>query len=118
MYDPQMREFHGRLARLDRMHRRGFGFEAPGTIGRSCYTRRNRARLPILRPLIVVAASVLVIKALILSQVGALDYNDRLARAADGSLVERAGAYVMQVDPLTAWLGDALREMVPARGRG
>lgn len=116
MYDPQLREFHGRLARLDKMHRRGFGFEAPGTLGRSYYTRRARRQVPVLRPLILVVAMVILIKAVLLSQIGAADYNERLARVSEGSAVERAGAYIMQIDPATAWLGEELRKLLSGKG--
>lgn len=116
MYDPQVPDFHGRLARIERMHRRGYGFEAPGTIGRSRYPRRARRAGPLLRPLILVAAVVLAVKAVILSQVGAVDYNDRLARVSDSSVVERTAAFVMQIDPLTAWLGEELRKTLAGQG--
>lgn len=111
MYDPQYQEFQGRLRRVDRIHRRGGGFEAVGTLGRSFYNQRTQRR-PLLRVLMVVAAGFLAIKALLLMQIGTVDYQDRLQRLHDGSMVEQAGAYVMQIDPVTAWLSVKFHEIL------
>lgn len=111
MYDPQYQQFRGRLARLDRMHRRGQGFEAPGTLGRSYYTRATSRRIPLWRSLGVMAMAVLVIKALILAQIGALDYNERLARASGDSWVQQTAVYIMQIDPITEWMATEMRKL-------
>ncbi|MBN2905136.1 MAG: hypothetical protein JXJ18_00335 [Rhodobacteraceae bacterium] len=116
MYDPQYQEFRGRLARLDRMHRRGYGFEAPGTIGRSYYTRQSRRRIPLVRSLGVIALCVIVVKAVILSQIGSADYNERLARAEGASIVQQVSVYIMQIDPITEWTATQLRAIMSGLG--
>lgn len=113
MYDPQMQEFHGRLRRVYKMHRRGYGFEAAGTLGRSYYSRRAPVRINLLRPAMLVVAIVILTKAVFLSMIGEVDYNDRLSRLQGASAIERAGAYVMQVDPATAFIAEQLRQVLP-----
>ncbi|MEX5729665.1 hypothetical protein Ga0609869_003018 [Rhodovulum iodosum] len=113
MYDPQMQEFQGRLRRVDKMHRRGYGFEAAGTLGRSAYARRAPVRVNLLRPAMFVVAIVIVTKAVFLSMIGEGNYNERLARLEGASVAERAGAYIMQVDPATALIADQIRAFLP-----
>ena len=67
MYDPQYEQFRGRLERLERMHRRGYGFEAPGTIGRSYYRSRSTLRLPLWRSLGMIALAVIDLETLTVS---------------------------------------------------
>ncbi|MBK1635584.1 hypothetical protein [Rhodovulum adriaticum] len=117
--DPQRRAYYARVARLERMHSRGYGFEAPGTLGRSYYThyqRSSRRRVPVLRIAAVVAAALILMKALIVSQIGVMDYNMRLDRFGADTVAQRSLAYVMQVDPITAWLGAELHKAFAAAG--
>ena len=44
------------------------------------------------------------LKGLILAHAGPLDYAERLDVLTAGTLVERAGAWMMQIDPLTQWI--------------
>ncbi|SIO56242.1 hypothetical protein SAMN05444722_3582 [Rhodovulum sp. ES.010] len=116
MYDPQYEQFRGRLERLERMHRRGYGFEATGTIGRSYYRSRSTLRLPLWRSLGMIALAVIVVKALILAQIGPADYTLRLERAAGDSLVQQVSTYIMQIDPITEWMAGELRTLFGALG--
>lgn len=43
-------------------------------------------------------------KAFLVANLGPLAYDDRLARLEAGTLVEKAGAFVMQADPLTMYV--------------
>ena len=103
MADPQYHEFNRRLRRVERAHRRGHGFEAHGTLGRSAYTARPR-QSNFLRPLMLIVASGMVLKALLFMHVGELDYRTRVAQLENGPMVEQIGAYVMQPDMATKWL--------------
>ncbi len=115
MASSQQSEFIGRLQRVDRINRKGGGFEATGTLGRSFYNRKPRNR-SFLRPLIFIAAGFLLIKAMLLTQIGAIDYQERVDRLAAGTQVEKAGAYVMQMDAATVWISETLREIFKTPG--
>lgn len=104
MVDRNLQNFHGRLGRIDDIHRAGGGFEADGTLGMAFYNARRqqgRRRLGILAPLALVAVAVLGLKAVVHASVGAELYDERVAELHAGSGIEQAGAYVMQADPLT-----------------
>ncbi|MCI2394344.1 hypothetical protein MN186_07650 [Aliiroseovarius sp. N1F302] len=62
--------------------------------------RRMRRGFPI-KGLVLTLIGFMVFKGFMLSQVGALNYTDRLDRLAQGTLIEQAGAWVMQADPVT-----------------
>lgn len=111
MADPYIKEFRGRLRRVERIHRRGGGFEAAGTLGRSHYTARAPRRSSWLKPLLLVAAGALLLKALLYMQIGPVDYADRVARLSKGSQVEKIGAYIMQADGVTVFFGELLGEL-------
>ncbi|MHC0053353.1 hypothetical protein [Actibacterium sp. D379-3] len=111
MTDPGYQEFQGRLRRIERIHRRGGGFEASGTLGRSFY-RGKPQRVSLMRPLVLLLVSGLLLKAVLLMQIGEGDYRDRIARLQDGTRVEMIGAYVMQPDQVTVWLADVLGELL------
>jgi hypothetical protein len=112
--DPQMKEFAGRLRRIERIHRRGGGFEAAGTLGQSYYTRlRRRAGRPVLRPALMALGMVILFKATLLAHLGEAEYEARLATLSQGHWGERAGAFVMAIDPLAARLSAALAPIVP-----
>ncbi|MGB8622510.1 MAG: hypothetical protein WCD16_06810 [Paracoccaceae bacterium] len=110
MVDPNLRDFHGRLRRVNRIHRRGGGFEAAGTLGRSVYVERPAQR-SLLRPLMLVLAFGLVLKAVLYIQIGPDDYQNRVERLRQGSQVEAIGAYVMQADAATVWLAGFLADV-------
>lgn len=111
MTSPLDPDFAGRLQRVERIHRRGGGFEAAGTLGRSQSFGRP-VRRSYLRTALLVAGSFLLIKSLLLLQIGEANYQDRVARLKTGGYVETAGAYVMQMDPVTVWVAEKLREIV------
>lgn len=110
MADPQMNEFYGRLKRVERIHRRGGGFEAEGTLGRPRAVERRRSSW--LRPLLLVVAGFLFLKALLLMQIGPIDYQERVDRLSQGTQVEQVGAWAMQMDPATVWVSHRLRELL------
>lgn len=57
----------------------------------------------------------MVIKSLLLMQIGEANYQDRVTRLQAGGHVETAGAYVMQMDPVTVWIAERLREIVSGK---
>lgn len=108
MADPNMADFYDRVNRFERMRRKGFGFEAEGTLGRSHYQRQAKPRHNWLGSAFLAALVVFAIKAGIFLGVGAQSYQDRVDRllAADG--IDRVGGWLMQADPVTLWMADRM----------
>ena len=105
MNTPQFQTFYARLKRIERIHRQGGGFEAEGTLGQSFYTRlQRRSRRSVLRPVVVMLASVIGTKAVLMASLGTEDYAARLVNLEQGTTVERAGAFLMGMDPITLQL--------------
>ncbi|MFD0978102.1 hypothetical protein [Tropicimonas aquimaris] len=98
-----MKEFSGRLRRIDKIHRRGGGFEAAGTLGQSHYTREKerRERRTALRPALMVLVVMVVFKGFLLAALGTETYAAKVVALKDGSIVEQIGGFVMAVDPLS-----------------
>lgn len=109
MSDPQVQEFHDRLRRVERIHRRGGGFEAAGTLSRPYYVQRQRRSW--LRPALLVVAGVFVLKSALLAQIGPVDYQGRVEALQGGTQLEEAGAWVLQMDPATVWLSERMIEI-------
>jgi hypothetical protein len=113
MADPNMIDFYKRAARLERDRARGRGFEAPGALGRSYYYRPTHSRRSVLWPALFLVAAGFLLKGGILYATGMDTYQARVAdlQAAPG-VVEKAGGWLMQADPLTVWLSDRIAEGV------
>lgn len=111
MADPQMKDFYGRLRRINKIHRAGGGFEASGTLGMSYYSginrRRNHAKW--LLPVALLLFTIVGIKAAVHANIGSFAYESRIAALRDGDSADRIGAYVLQADPLTLYVADFFR---------
>lgn len=103
MADPQMKEFAGRLRRIEKTQRRGGGFEATGTLGQSHYSRaaRRRNRRSPLRPLVTFVTVIVIFKGFLLASLGAATYGSKIDALREGTIVEQIGAYVMTMDPFS-----------------
>ena len=104
MADAQLREFYSRVHRIRKNYSRGGGFEAPGTLGRAYFVPPPVRPLPlgrILRPMVYTLVAVTVLKAMILVEIGAAAYADRLAVLQRGDSLARIGAVIMTADPVT-----------------
>jgi hypothetical protein len=112
MVDRNLQNFYGRLGRIERIHDAGGGFEADGTLGMSYYNARRRPlrRAGLLGPLVLVATTIVVIKASVFATIGAERYEERLAALRAGASVEQVGAYVLQADPLTVAVAGQIRK--------
>lgn len=110
--DPIMQNFHGRLRRIEKIHRRGGGFEAAGTLGQSFYTRLRRNRRPVLRPALTVLAVFLCFKALTLAHLGAADYGTRIQTLRAGNTLQQFGAHLMAIDPITDAAAAGIRPLL------
>lgn len=111
MADPNLRNFYGRVARIEKAHSKGYGFEAKGTLGRSFYTRPRRPRIPVLKPLLLTLLVGLGLKAGLHVKIGAEGYEARVAGLAAGSGLDRAGSVLLQADPVTVYVADQIRRI-------
>lgn len=103
MADPNLADFYSRLARFEKMHRKGYSFDAPGTLTRPRAKEKRSFVLTILRPLVLVAACAIGLKAAIYHQVGAEDYNNRVTAMEQGQGFDRLGGWLMQADGATVY---------------
>jgi hypothetical protein len=112
--DRHQQEFDTRLRRIDRKHKKlASGFVAAvshdGLI--VARPRRRRMRVPF-AGLALVAVGIIAFKGIVYAQLGAATYESRIATLAQGSQVERVGAWVMQPDPLTLWVSGQVRALI------
>lgn len=112
MRDPHYKEFAGRLRRIDKIHRKGGGFEADGTLGQSHYTAENRERRSLARPTLVVVGLFVGYKGLLLASLGEANYMARVARLETGTTGEQIGAFLMRIDPLSGFFGNAIAPLI------
>ncbi|KNG94777.1 hypothetical protein [Pseudaestuariivita atlantica] len=57
-----------------------------------------------LKGFLLLVAGFFIFKAFMLASVGPVTYEDRLAVLGEGTAVEQGGAWMMQVDPVTAYI--------------
>ena len=77
--------------------------------------QRPKARSHFAAPfklLLLFAVLLTVFKSLALLNVGVIDYEDELAALQNGNLFEQAGAFVLQIDPLTETLKHQLAPLL------
>ena len=101
MCDPNLADFYGRVARIERARAKGCGFEATGTFGRSHYRRPVRQHRPLLRMTMFVFICAFGLKGTILHTIGLQSYDARIARLQTGQEIDKLGAWLMQADPVT-----------------
>lgn len=96
-------KFNERLTLLSEKHARmSNGYVASVRSDGLIVVRPRRARIAFpLRGLALLTVGFFVFKAFILAAIGPVTYNERLANLQAGNTLERAGAWVLQIDPLT-----------------
>ena len=106
-------DFHKRLAILGRKHAemaKGYVMRMrPDGLIVVHPTRPSAIRLVHLKGLFTLLLGFCVFKALMLSSIGEATYDERVARLAQGSMIERGGALIMHVDPATALIAGVLQ---------
>jgi hypothetical protein len=70
-------------------------------------TRRRSARFP-WRGVALTFACLFILKGILLAQLGAQTYDDRVTKLEQGTVFEQAGAFVMKADPITKWTADTI----------
>lgn len=116
MYDTNLVEFYGRVAKFEKASAKGYGHEAPGTLGRSAtygLFRKSRRRIGLM-PLVFVVLAGFGLKATIYHTVGPVHYEARLTSLAAGEGFDRLGAWLMQVDPVTAYAAKQIGALAAA----
>lgn len=109
MSDTNLVEFYNRVADYQKSHEQGFGHEAPGTLSRSVtYGKARKRRRVRILPFVFVAFAAIGLKASILHTVGEGVYQDRVSRLSAGEGFDRLGGWLMQVDPVTAFVADKI----------
>lgn len=116
MADQNMVDFYGRVSRIKKARAKGYGFEAPGTLGRSYYAQRTptRARISLIKPALIVLISAFGLKGAIHYQIGGAVYAERVAELQSGQGIDRLGGYLMQPDPVTMFVSAKLQETIGA----
>ncbi|NUB46135.1 hypothetical protein GEU84_017210 [Fertoebacter nigrum] len=117
MSDPNLRDFYGRVARIEQAHSAGMGFEAEGALGRSHYRRPDRSRRGFVKPLLLVLLCGFGMKATIHYKVGAASYDARVTALKAGEGFDLLGAALMQADPVTVFLSAQIARGVAALER-
>lgn len=113
--DPNLRDFESRVSRIERAHRKGYGFEAPGTLGRSATYRRERSLGRFLGKILIVVALGFLLKGMMLFQVGQEVYETRVADLGTGTGLDPLAARIMAADPATRLIAAFLGEVFPPR---
>jgi hypothetical protein len=108
MDDPNMSDFYGRVARIQKARSLGLGFEAPGTLGRSYYVKPRSRRRAILGPVLFILVCAVLLKGAIYHEVGADSYNQRVSNLLVGDQVDRIGGWLMQEDATTLFVADRI----------
>ena len=109
--------FQKRTRQLSRRHSKMGANGVRMRMGRdglvSLEPRRRAPRFP-LKGFIIFFAAALTYKAVVLAWFGEQLYNDRLAELAGGTAIENAGAWVLQIDPVTQAMAEFIRPYLNA----
>jgi hypothetical protein len=108
MADANYVKFNKRLRDIDSRHRklsRGYVqlVERDGLLVPVSTRRTARRGFPF-RGLLMILGGFLLFKAILLTHLGPLTYNERVEKLAAGTSLEQAGAWVMRADPATLWI--------------
>jgi hypothetical protein len=113
MADLNLVDFYGRVARIEKDHARGYGFEAVGTLGRSGSSRRAaKSPFRFLKPVLMVFVCSVALKGAIHHQIGANTYDARVDNLLSGAGFDRLGGMLMQADPITVWFSGELKKNI------
>lgn len=104
MSDPNIEEFYGRVARIERDHANGVSFVAEGTLGRVPERRSARRGAALIRSFAFLMVLLVAFKAVLMDQVGEATYRDKIAALQSGSVPERISGAIIAPDALSVWL--------------
>ncbi len=107
------KQFKGRLNRIEKAHRKGYGFEARGTLGRSATCKREWNWGGKLRVLLVLIVMGFVLKGVIHFVVGPETYDNRIAGMAAGTGLDPFASRLMAADPVTRMISAFIGQVFP-----
>ncbi|SLN19653.1 hypothetical protein ROA7450_00635 [Roseovarius albus] len=96
-------DFDTRLKKLDRKHSRlAHGYSAQVNKDGLIVFRPKRRQMAIsLRGVMLLVIGFLCFKGFLVAHIGTTTYENRITALQEGTMVEQAGGYVMQIDPVT-----------------
>ncbi|WP_135507253.1 hypothetical protein [Roseovarius aestuariivivens] len=106
--------FDSRLKKIDRNRTRlAQGYSAKVTNDGLIVFRPKRIKRSVpLQGLLFLIGGFFLFKAMILAGLGTDTYEQRVTALSSGTVIEQAGAYVMQKDPVTAAVAEKLRPLL------
>ena len=114
MADPNLVDFYGRVARFERARAKGYGFDAPGTLGRSYFEKKSRPHKSWRGTALLVIFCAFGMKGAILQSVGGQAYYNRVAALQAGEGFDRLGGWLMQADPVTVFVAEKIAQAISA----
>lgn len=109
--------FDRRLKRVNRRHSRMRENGVVARLGRDgLITAHPRRRLPSfpLRGFAILFLAALLYKGFLFAYLGPQTYEGRVGALAEGSVIEQAGAWLLQADPATQAIAGVIRPFMPA----
>ena len=106
--------FDSRLKNIDRSRTRLMsGYQSKvGKDGLIVFKPKARKKAVPLRAVVFLIVGFFVFKGFVLAHVGGTVYGNRLAALQEGTIVEQAGAYLMQADPVTQSIARKVRPFI------
>ncbi|WP_458878647.1 hypothetical protein [Arenibacterium sp. CAU 1754] len=106
-------EFETRLRRLMRKHRAmSNGYTMRMQPDGLIVAKPRRASRISGRSVLIFLAAFLLFKGFLIANLGAEGYGERISRLESGTFVEKAGAFAMQIDPLSELVSQKLRPLL------
>ncbi len=104
------KHFDRRVQRIQKRHRKlASGYvQTVGPDGLIIVKPRRRIRFP-WKGIVMVLLAFFAFKGFLHAELGDAIYAQRVAKLESGTAIERAGAWVMQADPLTQWISAQVR---------
>lgn len=110
--DPNLNDFYSRVARIEKSHAKGYGFEAVGTVSKPVEVKRGWRVMRLVKPLVFAVVAGLALKGTIHYYIGAQAYESRVSALATGTGVDQVGAWLMKADPVTLWVSGQLHGLL------
>ncbi|WP_136634681.1 hypothetical protein [Pseudooceanicola onchidii] len=107
-FDRRLEQLEEKKAALDEGHRLSVDDTGLMKLIPTGARRRQIGRMIPLRAMMIMAVVVLCFKGFLLYRLGFGVYTAKVAGMAQGDTMDRVGAYLMQVDPVTLWIYEVL----------
>lgn len=115
MNHANQRKFEVRMNRINRRHQRLSRGYVMSVNHDGLVIAEPKARSSIIpwRGILFVLAGTLIVKSVMLAQVGPEAYEARVATLASGNQLEQVGAYLLSADPVTQWIASQVAPLLP-----